>query len=87
MKTMTKYKVCWYRNGINKHLSSKGYVHFSAKVPMDEDFEEGKPYIFNEEEKTFGKANLVYNTEEAKRITEELMSEIQSNVKVESPSQ
>jgi hypothetical protein len=64
---------------MNKHLSGKGYVHFAAKVPMDEDFEEGKPYTFNDEEKTFGKADLVYDAEEAKQITEGLMLEIQSN--------
>ena len=68
---------------MNKHLSGKGYVHFAAKVPMDEDFEEGKPYIFNEDDKTFGKADLIYDSENAKRITEELIAEIQSNAKDE----
>lgn len=64
---------------MNKHLSSKGYVHFVAKVPMDEDFEEGKPYTFNEDEKTFGKADFVYDAEDAKQTTECLIAEIQSN--------
>ena len=64
---------------MNRHLSSKGYVHFYAKVPMDEDFKEDKPYTFNEDEKTFGKADFVYDTDDAKRTTEQLVSEIKSN--------
>ena len=83
MNTTTKNKVCWYANGMNKHLSSKGYVHFYAKVPMDEDFDEGKPYTFNEDEKTFGKADLVYDAEDAKQTTEVLIAEIQANAQGE----
>ena len=79
MSDTPKNKVCWYKNGMNKYFSSKGYIHFCAKVPMDEDFEEGTPYTFNEVEKTFGKADLVYDAEDAKRITEKLVAEIQAN--------
>ena len=46
---------------------------------MDEDFKEDKPYTFNEDEKTFGKADFVYDTDDAKRTTEQLVSEIKSN--------
>ena len=61
---------------MNKHFSQKGFVHFKAKVPMDEDYKEGTPYMFNETEKTFGKCGLVFNSEEASKISNEIAKQI-----------
>tara|TARA_R110000764_G_scaffold9168_1_gene29736 strand:- start:247 stop:495 length:249 start_codon:yes stop_codon:yes gene_type:complete len=67
-----KYKQCWYAKGLNALLSSRGYVHWVVKEPMDDDYNEGTAYFFNESEKTFGKCDFIasYKFSEAKELTE-----------------
>ena len=65
-------KVCWYRKGMNRFFSEKGYTHFYAKVPVFEDNEEGSPYTFNTAEKTFGKCDFIVDTEKAEMISKEI---------------
>ncbi|WP_299726706.1 hypothetical protein [uncultured Endozoicomonas sp.] len=52
-------KVTWYTAGLNKYLSDNGYVHFLTKEKMRDDFEQDIAFTFNEENKTFGKCDVI----------------------------
>ena len=79
MKGNAINQVCWYRKGMNRFLSEKGFVHFIAKEAMHEDFNEGVPYTFNHAEKTFGKCELVFDSVKADKISKQIVSEMLEN--------
>ncbi|MEK9983467.1 MAG: hypothetical protein VW879_01880 [Opitutae bacterium] len=61
---------------MNRFFSEKGYVHFYASEPVFEDNEEGTPFTFNTVNKTFGRCELVFDSEKAEKISNEIALEI-----------
>ena len=53
------YKQCWYTEGLNAYLSSLGYVQWATREPMLKDYDKGKAYFFDEQDKVFGLCGFI----------------------------
>ena len=56
-------KLMWYAAGLNKYLSENGFVHFSTKDEVTDDFAEGRAFYFDSEKKEFGLADMIAREE------------------------
>lgn len=69
-------KQMWYAAGLNKYLSENGYVHFSTKGAVTDDFKEGRAFYFDSEKKEFGLSDMIAreNLERASELTSRFRS-------------
>jgi hypothetical protein len=49
----------WYTEGLNKYLSSKGFVHYHENEAVNFDFREGRAFFFDANEKTLGLVDMI----------------------------
>lgn len=52
-------KSMWYVEGLNKYLSDKGFVHYLTRQKMNDDFNEGRAFFFDADNKEFGLSDMI----------------------------
>jgi len=74
-------KLMWYAAGLNKYLSENGFVHFSTKDEVTDDFAEGRALYFDLEKKEFGLTDMI--TREGLEAANELTDQFRKTGKID----